>query len=90
MITSGVTPKATVDNNAIILIAGQETLHQHVLVVNEGVEDGFLSVDGGISFARLPKQSSVAFDGVSVGSRDIMVKRIFDGNNVTGLFGARW
>lgn len=90
MITSGETPKATTDNDAIILIPKNQQLHQHLQIVNEGTVAGFFSVDSGGTFARLSAGGTLTLEQIGIVNRDVLVKREFDGSDLTDLFGHMW
>lgn len=85
-------PIATTDNDAVVVftaadIGGQKP--RHVGILNEGVEPGFFSIDGGVNFRRIPGQSGRQLDGIGL-QGDIQIKRVFDGSNMTGVFIDIW
>lgn len=89
MITTGETPLATTGAAAEVAIAKNDTLMQHAQITNDGTFAGFISLDGGISFARLSKSGTQNFDGLSIVNQDILIKRE-GANDLAGIFIAVW
>jgi hypothetical protein len=92
MLTSGLTAIATTSNTAVTVISNANNqIVRFVRLVNTSSVAGFFSIDNGISYAYLPASATVDVDirhapnGVVV-----LMKRVVDGSNVTGVFAYAW
>lgn len=98
LVSSGQTAKATSNNEAVALIAALALPAayrlQHLAITNEGAGAGFFSIDGGTTWARLPAgpAAAVVLDDLCLTRRAgaILVKRVEDGANVTGVYAYAW
>ena len=88
-LSSGLTAKATSDNNAVELIAATDVYVNQVRIVNTSAVAGFYSTDGGSTWFYLPA-SVILDDDVSIRNKAIQMKRVTDGSDVTGVWASAW
>lgn len=85
-------PIATTDDDPVVVFTDTEIGGQkprHVGIINEGVEPGFFSVDGGRNFRRIPGQTGRQLDGIGL-QGDIQIQRVGGGSNMTAVFIDIW
>ena len=87
MLNSGVnTGVVTAGNAAVTLIATGGQLFNRVVVVNTATGAGFVSIDGGVTWAYLPAATTSAAGYLELwqtGTGDIQVKRMPGGADIT-------
>lgn len=87
-LTSGTAAISTTDDNPVTLIANTGKLIASVVnVINEGAIPGFVSVDGGNSWARMPATSTRTFNVQHLPFGPVVkAKRVSGGANMTDLY----
>jgi hypothetical protein len=95
MITSGETAVSTSGDTSVALLtfpaAGSTTSERHgeLNIINEGAAAGFFSIDGEVTWARLPAASAVRVDLSKkpiAGGTVVKVKRIASGTNLATVY----
>ncbi len=97
MDTSGTAAKATTNNDPVVLITITNAHQRHrVHIVNEGTAKGFWSPDGGTTWSYLPAGDGTAagagvvvMSGIKI-TGNIMIKRVADGTDLSGVYGTAW
>jgi hypothetical protein len=88
---SPATAIATTDDTAVVVNLGAVAQASNLRVVNEGSVVGWVSVDTGDTWHRLPTGVSL-FQSLPPwsGTGNVMVKRVASGSNLAGIFVSAW
>ncbi len=91
-VSSGTTAKATTSDTVVTLIAASGDAHpamyENLDVINEGAAPGFVSVDGGSNWMRLPANGTLEKRRIKIDRRiAVTIKRIAGGTNLSGVYG---
>ena len=95
MYSSGETALATSDDTAVTAIQyptatqGWMRVMKNAVVTNEGSEAGFVSVDGGATWIRLPASYTLILRSIRI-SDSVLIKRVAGGANLSGVFVSIW
>jgi hypothetical protein len=86
-LNSGTTAIATTDDSAIAVLDTGSVMVSRVYVINEGAAPGFVSIDNGESWLRIPASGSRTID-ISHSPRAVVVKvkRVASGANLGGIW----
>lgn len=87
MDTSGTIAKATSDDDAVDLFTLTGVPDVGVVIINEGSNPGFFSLDGGVSWGRLPNNTAIGPLPVKFANNVIQIKRSAGGANLADVYG---
>ena len=90
MRSSGTTAIATTTDSAVVAITpNDDHVEDHCQIINEGEAPGFMSFDGGTSWARMPGEYQHTFDDLN-GRSGVQVKRVAGGTDLSDVFVFMW
>lgn len=92
MPSSGLTGGATTDDSAVELIAysALRGTERNASIVNEGTVAGFFSLDGKVTWDRLPALYEVPRLNRQKRVHSVWIKRIASGSNLSSVFATVW
>lgn len=92
MRSSGITALATNSDAPITVLAAHPERMESFILVVEGTFGGFLSLDGGATWGRIPNPSAgnpftMLLPNASIENQAVMIKRVpASGQDVTGIY----
>lgn len=93
MFSSGETGLTTNSDTAVTAIAmpanGFFRNIKNAMITNEGGVAGFVSIDNGITWVRLPASTTIYMRSIITGG-SIMIKRVSGGSDLSGVFVSIW
>ncbi len=89
--SSGEVAVSTSDDfpNTLVTVVDAPPKFTHVVIINEGANPGFFSVDGGVVWSRIPGEFVQFLDNVRQ-MGNIMIKRPAGGPDMSGVYAYAW
>lgn len=84
--TSGTTPISTTGATPVTLLSAAPGYSLRVTIINEGAVPGFVSLDGGTTWRRMPATASGASRSFAWNGKAAVMAKVLSGSEMTGLY----